>query len=91
VGRDNACRTTSLSFNFKIKEFFFFTKNATSSCEVLGSKMENLRKPRVSQIVDGSKIFDEEFSKIERLAYEFLASDFRKKVESFDARKEKSR
>jgi len=91
VGQDNACRTTSLSFNFKIKEFFFFTKNATSSCEVSGLKMENLRKPRVSQIVDGRKIFDEEFSKIERLAYEFLASDFRKKVESFDARKEKTR
>jgi len=81
----DSCRTTTLSFNFKTKEFFFITKNAGGKCEILGKSVEKLPKPRISQIVDGKKIVDGEFAKIEKIAYEALASDFRKKVDVFNA------
>lgn len=80
--KPDSCRTTSLSLNFKTKEFFFITKNAGGKCEILGKSIEKLAKPRISQIVDGEKIFDEEFRKIEKTAHEMLAGDFRKKVDA---------
>lgn len=80
--KPDSCRAVSLSLNFKTKEFFFITKNATSGkCEFLGQPVEKLAKPRISQIVEGKKIFDKEFEKIKKTAYGFLASDFRKKVD----------
>ncbi|PKO84030.1 MAG: hypothetical protein CVU17_05470 [Betaproteobacteria bacterium HGW-Betaproteobacteria-11] len=79
--KPDSCRTVSLSLNFKTKEFFFITKNAGGKCEFLGQKIDMLAKPRISQVVEGKKIFDKEFEKIKKMAYGFLASDFRKKVD----------
>lgn len=87
--KPDSCRTTSLNLNFKTKEFFFITKNAGGKCEILGKSIEKLAKPRISQIVDGKKIIDGEFGRIEKAAYEALASDFRKKVDSFNAQSSK--
>jgi hypothetical protein len=81
--KPDSCRTTSLSLNFKTKEFFFITKNAGGKCEILGKPIDKLTKPRIAQVVDGEKIFNEEFGKIENVAYKFLASEFRKKVDKF--------
>jgi hypothetical protein len=83
--KPDSCRTTSLSLNFKTKEFFFITKNAGGKCEILGKSIEKLAKPRISQVVEGKKIFNEEFGKIKKAAYSFLASDFRKKVDKIAA------
>jgi hypothetical protein len=87
--KPDSCRTTSLNLNFKTKEFFFITKNAGGKCEILGKPIEKLAKPRISQIVDGKKIVNGEFARIEKAAYEALASDFRKKVESRNAESSK--
>lgn len=87
--KPDSCRTTSLNLNFKTKEFFFITKNAGGKCEILGKSIEKLTKPRISQIVDGKKIIEGEFARVEKTAYEALASDFRKKVESFNAQSSK--
>ena len=75
-----ACRTTSLSLNFKTEEFYQITRNAGGNCEVLGVTFEPLDKPRISQVVDGEQIINEEFAKVEQAAFEVLASDFRKQV-----------
>jgi hypothetical protein len=83
------CRTVSLSLNFKTKEFFFITKNAGGKCEFLGKPIEKLAKPRISQVVEGKKIFDKEFEKIRKTAYDFLAIDFRKKVDKVIAQSSK--
>jgi hypothetical protein len=85
----SGCRTTSVNLNFKTKEFFFITRNAGGECEVLGVTFDKLPKPRIGQIVDGSKIIDEEFAKIEKAAYEVLASDFRKKVDKLSKQEQK--
>lgn len=77
----SGCRTTSMNLNFKTKEFFYITRNAGGKCEVLGTTLDKLPKPRIAQIVDGSKIISNEFAKIEKAAYNVLASDFRKKVD----------
>ena len=77
----NKCRTTSLNLNFKTKEFYYTTRNAGGSCEVLGATFEKLPKPRISQIVDGEKIFNEAFQKVEAGAYNVLSSDFKNRVE----------
>jgi hypothetical protein len=80
------CRTTSMNFNFKTKEFFYITRNAGGNCEVLGATLERLAKPRIAQIVDGSKIIRDEFAKIERAAYDVLASEFKKRVDKINAK-----
>lgn len=87
--RSNACRTTSASFNFKTKEFYYITRNAGGNCEVLGIKFDKLPKPRISQIVDGSKIIPDEFAKIEKAAYAVLSSDFRKRVDKLTTQEQK--
>lgn len=87
--KPDSCRTTSLSLNFKTKEFFFITKNAGGKCEFLGTSIEKLPKPRISQVVEGKKIFDKEFEKIKKVAYESLASAFRQKVDKAIAQSSK--
>lgn len=87
--KPDSCRATSLSFNFKIKEFFFITKNAGGKCEILGQAIDKLSKPQISQVVEGKKIFDKEFERIKNSAYSFLASDFRKKVDEAVAKASK--
>ena len=80
-GEGPACRTPTLSLNFDTKEFFEITRNGaganTEQCKLL----EPLKKPRISQIVDGTKIISEEFSRISKEAYNVLASDYRKKAD----------
>lgn len=85
----SGCRTTAMNFNFKTKEFFYITRNAGGDCELLGVTLEKLQKPRISQIVDGSEIISKEFAKVEKAAYEVLASDFRKKVDRLIAEEKK--
>lgn len=85
----SGCRTTSMNLNFKTKEFYYITRNAGGKCEVLGVTLDKLPKPRIAQIVDGSKIIRDEFAKIEKAAYEVLASDFRKKVDKLPAQDQK--
>ena len=78
-----------MNLNFKTKEFYYITRNAGGNCEVLGVKFDKLPKPRISQIVDGSNIIREEFAKIEKAAYDVLASDFRKKIAKLIKKEEK--
>jgi hypothetical protein len=78
----DSCRTTSINLNFKTKEFYFITRNAGGNCELLGMKFDKLPKPRISQIIDGSSLINEEFSKVDKAAYDALSSEFRKKVEN---------
>ena len=83
------CRTISMNLNFKTKEFYYITRNAGGDCKVLGATLDKLPKPRISQIIDGSKIIGEEFAKIEKAAFNVLASDFRKKVAEINTTVEK--
>jgi len=76
-----SCRTTSMNLNFKTKEFYFITRNAGGNCEVLGTTMEKLPKPRISQIVDGEKIFEEEFGKIKEMSFSVLSSGYRNQID----------
>lgn len=85
----SGCRTISMNLNFKTKEFYYITRNAGGKCEVLGVTLDKLPKPRIAQIVDGSKIIRDEFVRIEEAAFEVLASDFRKKVAKLIAQDQK--
>lgn len=79
------CRITSINLNFKTKEFFYITRNGGGDCKVLGTTIDKLPKPRIAQIADGAKIISAEFGAVEKAAFEVLASDFRRKVESLIA------
>ena len=83
------CRTTSMNLNFKTKEFYYTTRNAGGNCEVLGTTLPKLPKPRIAQIVDGSEIIRKEFAKFEKAAYDVLASDFRKQVDEVSTKEDK--
>lgn len=85
----DSCRSTSLSLNFKTKEFFFITKNAGGKCEIMGKKIDKLEKPRIAQVVEGKTIFEKEFERISKIAYSHLASDFRRKVDEGVAKSRK--
>lgn len=85
----DACRTTSLNLNFKTKEFYYITRNGGGDCKFLGTTLDKLSKPRISQIVDGSNIINEEFSRIQKSAYDVLSSEFRKKVDKGISKEEK--
>ncbi|MCB9990856.1 MAG: hypothetical protein H6867_05705 [Rhodospirillales bacterium] len=74
------CRINSLNFNFKTKEFFEIAKNAEGECEFMGTTFEKLAKPRISQILDGKKIIQQEFANLKKKAFEVTASDFQKKA-----------
>ena len=87
--KPDGCRAVSLNLNFKTKEFFFITKNAGGKCEILGKQIPKLSKPRISQIVNGEKIINEEFGRIAKAAYGALASDFRKIVDKSIAQNNK--
>lgn len=78
---DNDCRIISLNLNFKTKEFYYNTRNGTGNCTLMGKSVPKLTKPRIAQIVDGKQIFDKEFGKIKKSAYDGLASDFRSRIE----------
>ncbi|MGH8611004.1 MAG: hypothetical protein ACREYF_02885 [Gammaproteobacteria bacterium] len=85
LGTSKDCRNTSLSFNFKIKEFYFITRNAGGDCKLmLGGELEKLAKPRAARIVDGEKIIEEKFAEIQKAAYNVVSSAFRKRVEALN-------
>jgi hypothetical protein len=86
-----ACREVSLNLNFKTKEFFETTRNTDKPCEILNVKFPKLEKPRLSQVVNGEKIFETEFGKIREKAFSYLSSDFRKQVEAFTNEHNKSK
>jgi hypothetical protein len=75
------CRANHLNFNFRTKEFYEITRNDGGSCDVLGTELPKLEKPRVSQIVDGEEIYTREFAALRQKAYEVLASSFRSRVD----------
>lgn len=85
LGTSSSCRSTSLSFNFKTKEFYLITKNAGGDCKLaLGGQMDKLPKPRVSQILDGERIVRERFYDLQKAAWNVLSSEFRLKAKVFE-------
>jgi 5-hydroxyisourate hydrolase-like protein (transthyretin family) len=83
INDGKTCRTNSLNFNFKTKEFFETVRNADTDCKLLGKVVfEKLKKPRISQIIDGKKIIQSEFTNLQNKSYGYLASDFRKRVDA---------
>lgn len=80
----DACRSTSINYNFKTKEFFGTTRNTEHECKFLDKPMPKLTKPRMIQITEGKKVIGEEFAKIRQKAYSYLSSDFRKRVDKLD-------
>jgi hypothetical protein len=79
----DACRATTLDLNFRTKEFYLITKNTGNDCEILGEKMDTLKKPRISQIVDGEKIIAAEHQAFKQKAYDMLSSEFRTQIEKY--------
>lgn len=78
-----ACRTNQLSLNFTTNEFYEIARNNTAGdCETAVGIVQRLEKPRVSQIVDGSKIMEAEFKRLSDEAYGFLSSAFRKQIDA---------
>jgi hypothetical protein len=75
-------RTTSLSLNFKNKEFFWISKNSGNSNLRTGEKVEPLKRPRITQFVEGDKIVAAYFKKLKNDAWSFRSSEFRKKMEA---------
>lgn len=81
------CRKTGFNLNFKTEEFYQITRNGDEAYEFNGIKLPKLAKPRVDQIVDGKNIINEEFSKLNKVAFEMLSSDFQNKVAKLQASK----
>ena len=81
---DRGCRTTQLSFNFEMDEFFEIARNnIKGECDTpSGVTLPRLEKPRVSQIVDGREIIDAEFNNLREETYTYFSSAFRKRVEA---------
>lgn len=81
-------RTSSLSLNFKTKEFFWITKNSGNDTNVFtGEKVEPLKKPRIVQFVKGDKVVEDYFEKLNNEARSFLSSEFKKRFEAIAAEK----
>jgi hypothetical protein len=83
LGTSKDCRNTSLSFNFRTKEFYFITRNAGGDCKlILGGKLEKLAKPRIAQIINGKEVISSKFAEVQKAAYNVLSSEFKKRVEA---------
>lgn len=82
----NSCRINTLSFNFETKEFYEVTKNQNKECDFLGlGSLPPLKKPRISQILDGKDIFESEYEKLRARAYNYLSSSYRSKMDNLIA------
>jgi hypothetical protein len=79
----SSCRSTTMDLNFNTKEFYLITKNTSQDCEVFGLKMEPLKKPRISEIVDGKKIIADERQAFSQKTYDMLSSEFRSRLEKY--------
>lgn len=76
------CRKLSLSLDFSTKEFYYITKNGVDNCKTLtGVEFDRLEKPRIAQLVDGEKIFNEAFGKLKKKAFSYYSSKFQDEVE----------
>ena len=82
IDKGNGCRVNELRFNFKTKEFYLFTRNGSGECK-LGSDvtLPPLPRPRITQIVDGEKIFREEFFAIRMGAFDVIAGETKMKAQ----------
>jgi hypothetical protein len=77
-----AVRSSSLSLNFKTKEFFWITKNSGNDTNLItGKQFPPLKKPRMAQLVNGDKIVADYFKKLKNEASSFWSSEFKKKAE----------
>jgi hypothetical protein len=79
---NSGCRQTTVTLNFKAKEFYFITRNGVKDCEVLGAQVPRLAKPRIAQIVDGAKIIRDEFANVQRAAFKVTSKSFQARVET---------
>ncbi len=77
---ENRCRTNRLTFNFGSEEFFeVVTNNVAGECKTdLGIAIPPLQQPRISKIIDGTKVIDGEFKRIQDEASSYYASAFRR-------------
>lgn len=79
---NTSCRINQLSFNFTTKEFFEIARNNSSGecTTAFGSELPRLKKPRVSQIVDGNDIVAGEFRLLQDEVRGYYSSAFRQRV-----------
>jgi len=80
----SGCRKTSFNLNFKTKEFYQITRNGGQKCEINGTTIPKLEKPRVAQIVDGKTIINREFSGLNKIVFEMLSTDFQSKIKDIN-------
>jgi hypothetical protein len=78
----DSCRTTSLKFNFAKNEFSMVTRNGVGDC----AAVPKLKTPREVRIVDGRKIIEDEFKKVDAAAFKVLSSEFRKRVDAVNSK-----
>lgn len=81
----SACRMNTLNLNFSTQEFFEITRNLKENCETILGEVPKLEKPRISQILDGSEIIDEEFASFTEKAYQAWSTDVRARIEGYNA------
>lgn len=82
----HVCKATSLNLNFATSKFYYITHNAEKGCEETGVTLDQLPISSTAQIVSGSDIIQTEFVKVEKAAFDALASDFKTKVQKVSAR-----
>ncbi len=75
------CKATSLNLNFTTNKFYYITHNAEKGCEETGVSLDQLPVSSTAQIVSGTDIIQTEFIKVEKAAFDALASDFKARVQ----------
>ena len=78
----SACRMNTLNLNFNTDEFFEIVRNTATECDTILGELEPLKKPRISQIVDGAEIHQKEFADFQRKAFEVWSSEVRQRIEA---------
>ncbi|MDG3086302.1 hypothetical protein P7F88_09360 [Vibrio hannami] len=68
------CVAVTLELNFSTQEFYLLTKNGNGECA------PTFEKPQIAQVVDGTAIYDAEFTKVSDKAFSFLSSQFQETV-----------
>ena len=82
----HVCKATSLNLNFAANKFYYITHNAEKGCEESGVSLDQLPVSSTAQIVSGTDIIQTEFVKVEKAAFDALASDFKARVQKVSAR-----
>jgi len=83
----HVCKATSLNLNFAANKFYYITHNAEKGCEETGVSLDQLPVSSKAQIVSGADIIQTEFVKVEKAAFDALASDFKRRVQKISAQK----